>query len=162
MRTPLIPSLALASLLLFASSASAQERSTCARILQDMNDLKTTISSEANSYWSHRKTYTESVNASVNAKQKQNAEQAAELAKAKAGVLKAGMPIRLASLKDLLTAAEAQKCLSAEQLSAIREPAYQLARGVNFDRLPDEASEGTVRQTTPRMPSQAPPKYLSK
>jgi hypothetical protein len=158
MRTPLIPSLVLASLLLFASSASAQERSSCARIVQDMNDLKTTISSEANSYWSHRKTYTES----VNAKQKQNAEQAAEQAKAKAGVLKAGMPIRLASLKGLLTAAEAQKCLSADQLSAIREPAYELARGVNFDQFPDGASEGTVRQTTPRMPSQAPPKYLSK
>ena len=86
--------------------------------MQDMNDLKTTISSEANSYWSHR--------------------------------------------KPLLTAAEAQKCLSADQLSAIREPAYQLAKGVNFDQLPDEASEGTVRKTTPRMPSQAPSKYLSK
>ena len=149
MQTRLIPGLAMASLLLFASSATAQdpattERSSCARIVQDVDDLKATISSEANSYWSHRKSYTESVNA--------NNMQIAEQAKAKAVVLKAGMANRLASLKGLLTAAEAQKCLSADQLSAIREPAYKLAKGVNFDQLPDEI-EGMVRKTAPRMPS---------
>jgi hypothetical protein len=137
------------AVLVLASPGIAEGQEGCARIVQDIDHLAATIGSEANSYWAYRKEF-------VKAKDIKSAEQE----KAKAGALKAGMPNRLASLKGLLTAAEAQKCLSADQLSAIKEPTHKLAKGVNIDQFPPAATptEQTVKQTTPRMPSRAPSK----
>jgi hypothetical protein len=137
------------AVLVLAPPDIAEGQEGCARTVQDINHLAATIGSEANSYWSYRKEF-------VKAKDIKNAEQE----RAKAGALKAGMPNRLASLKGLLKAAEAQKCLSADQLSAIREPAHNLAKAVNIDQFPTAATptEQMNKQTPTRMPSRAPSK----
>jgi hypothetical protein len=73
--------------------------------------------------------------------------------KDQADAVKAGMPNRLASLRGLLTAAQAQNCLSPAQLSALAEPAIKSAKRVNFDQFPPELPlESSVDRGPPEMP----------
>jgi hypothetical protein len=66
--------------------------------------------------------------------------------------VKAGMPGRVNSLKGLLTAAQAQGCLSPAQLSSIVEPPIKHGKRVNFDQFPEELPESVVGPGPRRMP----------
>ena len=83
-----------------------------------------------------------------------NAPQSAEQEKSQADVVKGGVPGRLATFKGLITAAEAQGCLSSAQLSAIVEPTIKQGKRVNFDQFPEELPfESSVDRGPPEMPN---------
>jgi len=118
--------------------------------VQDLNSAHSAIADNANSYWTHRANFVDlifGVRLVVpNASQEQE--------KSQADAVKAGMPNRLASLKVLLAAAQAQGCLSPAQLSAIAEPTIKQGKRVNFDQFPEEdlPFESSVDRGPPRMP----------
>src|SRR5262249_51256539 len=106
----------------------------CDQIVQNLNDRVAEINQDATSYWGHRANFVDLLFGQ--SRDQPNNKQLAEQEKAQADPLKAGMPNKLAGLKGLLTAAQAQNCLSPDQLSAITEPTTKLAKRVNFDQFP--------------------------
>jgi hypothetical protein len=138
--------------------ANAQSGNGCAQIVQNINDSASAIADNANAYWAHRANFVTLIygpsNAAVpNAPPVVPNPQAADQEKSQADTVKAGMPGRLNSFKGLLTAAQAQDCLSPDQLSAIVEPTIKLAKRVNFDQFPpEEQLEEPTAPGPPRMP----------
>jgi hypothetical protein len=134
--------------------ANAQPTGSCSQLVQNINDSASAIADNANSYWAHRANFVDLIfgppNAAVPVVPKIPA---AEQEKAQADPLKAGMPARLASFRGLVTAEQAQSCLSPSQLSAIVEPAIKLAKRVNFDQFPpEEQLEEPTGPGPPEMP----------
>jgi hypothetical protein len=134
-----------------SAAANAQSGNGCAQIAQNINDSVSAIADNANAYWAHRANFVTLIygpsNADVPAVPNP---QAADQEKSQADAVKAGMPNRLASLKGLLTAAQAQGC----QVPAIVEPAIKLAKRVNFDQFPpEEQLEEPTGPGPPRMPN---------
>lgn len=137
-----------------AAVANAQSTGNCSQLVQNINDAATQIDQNANSYWAHRANFVTHIfgppNSAVPAVPNT---QAADQEKAQADPLKAAMPNKLASLKGLVTAAQAQGCLSTDQLSAMIEPTIKLAKRVNFDQFPPELPpETTVEIGPPELP----------
>jgi hypothetical protein len=127
----------------------------CSQIVQQINDAYSSIADNANTYWTHRANFVTLIFGPSNAQgQNQNTQgQNAQQEKDQADAVKAGMPNQLASLRGLLTAAQAQNCLSPVQLSALAEPAIKSAKRVNFDQFPDELPpESSVDRGPPEMP----------
>ena len=136
---------------------NAQPGNGCAQIVQNINDSASAIAANANSYWAHRANFVDLIfgpsNVAVpNAPPAVPNPQAADQEKSQADTVKAGMPGRLNSFKGLLTAAQAQGCLSPTQLSAIVEPTIKLAKRVNFDQFPSEELEELTGPGPPAMP----------
>ena len=138
--------------------ANAAPGNGCAQIVQNINDSASAIAADANSYWAHRGNFVDLIYgpsnaAAPNAPPAVPNPQAADQEKSQADTVKAGMPGRLNSFKGLLTAAQAQSCLSPAQLSAIVEPTIKLAKRVNFDQFPPEADlEDLTGPGPPAMP----------
>jgi hypothetical protein len=123
----------------------------CDQIVQNLNDSAAAINQNATFYWAHRANFVDFIFGQ--SRDLPNHEQLAEQEKAQADPLKAGMPNRLASFKGLVTAAQAQDCLSLAQLLAITEPTTKLAKRVTFDQFPPELPiESTVVIGPPEMP----------
>jgi hypothetical protein len=130
--------------------ASAQVAPGCAQVVQNINNLASTIAGGASSYWSHRKNFVE-LKFGPSSLAVPNAAQLAEQEKIQADPLKAAMPSTLARFKALVATARSQNCLPPAQLSAFVERVIKLAKGVNFDQFPENHIEGGA-QTPPRMP----------
>jgi hypothetical protein len=143
----------------------------CSQIVQQINDDNSGIADNANSYWTHRANFVALIFGPSNAQgqnsnaqgqnsnaqgqnsnaqgQNSNAQQEEDQGNA----IKAGMPNRLAGLRGHLTAAQAQNCLSPDQLSALTEPSIKSAKRVNFDQFPPEVPiESPVGPGPPEMP----------
>jgi hypothetical protein len=142
-----------------SAAANAQSGNGCAQIAQNINDSVSAIADNANAYWAHRANFVTLIygpsNADVpDAPPVAPNPQAAGQEKSQADTVKAGMPGRVNSLKGLLTAAQAQGCLSPDQLSAIVEPTIKLGKRVNFDQFPpEEQLEEPTGPGPPRMPN---------
>jgi hypothetical protein len=137
--------------------ANAAPGNGCAQIVQNINASASAIADNANSYWAHRANFVDLIFgpsnvAAPNAPPAVPNPQAADQEKRQADTVKAGMPNRLASLKGLVTAAQAQSCLSPAQLSAIVEPTIKHAKRVNFDQFPSEELEELTGPGPPAMP----------
>jgi hypothetical protein len=137
-----------------AAVANAQSTGNCSQLVQNINDAATQIDQNANSYWAHRANFVTLIfgppNSAVPAVPNT---QAADQEKAQADPLKVAMPNKLASFKGLVTAAQAQGCVSTDQLSAIIEPTIKAAKRVNFDQFPPEVpTQTTVEIGPPEMP----------
>ena len=137
----------------FPAVGNAAAAGGCAQVVQSINSLAGTIAGGASSYWAHRGNFVE-LTSGESRQTVPNALQLAEQEKSQADAVKAGMPNRLASLKVLLAAAQAQGCLSPAQLSAIAEPTIKQGKRVNFDQFPEEdlPFESSVDRGPPRMP----------
>src|SRR5262249_16381250 len=123
----------------------------CNQIVQNLNDSAAAINQDATSYWGHRANFVDLIFGSRSSEP--NAMGTAEQEKAQADALRAGTPNRSASFKGLITAAQAQGCLSGSQLSAIVEPTTKSSKRVNFDQFPPEHPiETTVERGPPQMP----------
>jgi hypothetical protein len=143
---------------IWSVAAGAAPGNGCSQIVQQLNDAHSAIAEDATAYWTHRANFVDLIfgasrlvvpSGSIVA----NALQAAEQEKSQADAVKAGMPNRLASLKGLLTAAQAQDCLSPAQLSGIAEPTIKQGKRVNFDQFPSELPlESSVDRGSPQMP----------
>jgi hypothetical protein len=120
-------------------AASAQPAPGCAQVVQNINNLASTIASGASSYWSHRKNFVE-LKFGRSSLAVPNASQLAEREKTQADPVKAAMPNTLARFKALVATARSQNCLPPAQLSALVEPIIRHAKGVNFDQFPAEES----------------------
>jgi hypothetical protein len=131
--------------------ANAAPGGACEQIVKNINDVVALIDQDANSYWAHRANFVDLIYG-PSSQVVPNAMQLAEQEKSRADAVKAGIPHRAASLRGLLTAAQAQDCLSPAQLSAIGEPRLKLTKRVNFDQFPEELPESTVGPGPPRMP----------
>ena len=130
--------------------ASAQPAPGCAQVVQNINNVASTIASGATSYWSHRKNFVE-LKYGPSSLAVPNATQLAEQEKTQADPLKAAMPSTLARFKALVATARSQSCLPPAHLSASVERVIKLAKGVNFDRFPEDHIKGG-EQTPPMMP----------
>ena len=132
-------------------AAGGAPASGCDQIVQQLNNGAAAVADTSSSYWAHRANFVDLIFGS--SRDVPNARQMAEQEKAQADPLKTGMPNRLASFKGLVTAAQAQGCLSPAQLSAITEPTTKLAKRVNFDQFPPEVPiQSTVEIGPPEMP----------
>src|SRR5262245_22953977 len=80
--------------------ASAQTPPGCAQVVQNINNVASTIASGATSYWSHRKNFVE-LKYGPSSLAVPNATQLAEQEKTQADPLKAIMPSTLARFKAL-------------------------------------------------------------
>lgn len=140
------------------AAANAQSGNRCNQIVQNINDTASAIADNANSYWAHRANFVTAIYgppnvAARNAQAAVANPQAVDQEKSQADTIKAGMPGKLNSFKGLLTAAQAQSCLSPDQLSALVEPTIKLAKRVNFDQFPPEADlEDQTGPGPPEMP----------
>jgi hypothetical protein len=132
--------------------ANAAPLGACDQIVRNINDTASAIAANANAYWAHRANYVDLI-FGPSSQVVPDALQAARREKAQGDVLKAGMPNRVASLKGLLTAAQAQDCLSPAQLLAIGEPTIKHGKRVNFDQFPPEEP---IQSTTDRGPRRMP------
>jgi hypothetical protein len=133
-----------------ANAASVQG---CAQIVQNLNDAAAAINGDATSYWAHRANFVDLI-FGQSSQTDPNAPQDAQQEKSEADAVKGGVPGRLNSFKGLITAAQAQSCLSPTELSAIVEPAIKLAKRVNFDQFPPETpTESTTDRGPPQMPN---------
>jgi hypothetical protein len=136
-------------------AAGAQAPGNCSQIVQNINAAVSGISGDADAYWTHRSNFVRLIFGPSNAQgQNSNAQgQNAQQEEDQANVIKAGTPTKLASLRGLLRAAQAQNCLSPAQLSAQAEPAIKSAKRINFDQFPDELPfESTDQPGPPEMP----------
>jgi hypothetical protein len=134
-----------------ASVVNAQGRG-CDQIVQNINDAMATIDQNATSYWTHRANFVDLI-FGPSSQVVPNASQVAEQEKSQADAVKEKMPGRVNSLKGLLTAAQAQNCLSPAQLSAIGEPTIKHGKRVNFDQFPPETpTQSSTDRGPPRMP----------
>jgi hypothetical protein len=132
--------------------ANAAPGADCSQIVQNLNDAAAAINGDATSYWAHRARFVDLI-FGQSSQTIANAPPAAEQEKSQADAVKGGMPGRLASFKGLITATQAQSCLSPTQLSAIVEPTIKQAKRVNFDQFPPEEP---IQSTTDRGPPQMP------
>ena len=133
-----------------AAVASAQPAPGCAQVMQNINNLATTITGAASSYWSHRKNFVE-LKYGPASLALPNATQLAEQEKTQANPVKAAMPNTLASFKALVATARSQNCVPPAQLSALVEPVIKHAKGVNFDQFPpEETIEATPSSRMPK------------
>jgi hypothetical protein len=132
--------------------ANGQPVGGCAQIVKNLNDAAAAVNGDATNYWAHRARFVDLIFGQ--SRETLSAAQNAEQEKSQADAVKAGVPGRLASFKGLLTAAQAQGCLSPSQLAAIAEPTIKLAKRVNFDQFPPE--ESPLQSTTDRGPPQMP------
>jgi hypothetical protein len=124
----------------------------CSQVVQKINNITATIDQNATAYWTHRANFVDLIYG-PSSQVVPNAMQLAQQEKAQADPLKAGMPNNVASLKGLITAAQAQNCLSPTQLLAIAEPPIKHGKRVNFDQFPSEIpGEEESAPTVPRMP----------
>jgi hypothetical protein len=149
---------------IWSVAAGAAPGNGCPQIVQKLNGVHSAIAEDSNAYWAHRANFVDlrfggsrlvvpGASAVPNALVAPNALQAADQEKGQADAVKAGMPNRLASLKGLLTAAQAQDCLSPAQLSGIAEPTIKQGKRVNFDQFPLELPlESSVVRGPPEMP----------
>ena len=133
--------------------ANAQSGNGCAQIVRNINASASAIADNANSYWAHRANFVELIYGPSNVVAPRAGPvvpnpQAADQEKSQGDAVKAGMPNRLASLKGLRTAAQAQGC----QVSATVESAIKLAKRVNFDQFPPEEHEEQTAPGPPAMP----------
>jgi hypothetical protein len=136
--------------LMGALPAVAQPAKSCGQVVQSINNLATTITGAASSYWSHRSNFVD-LRYGPSSLAVPNAIQLADQEGALAGQLKAAMPNTLMSLKVLLASASSQNCLPPAQLSAIAEPVIKSAKGVNFDQVPAETPmSGPMPSRMPR------------
>jgi hypothetical protein len=132
--------------------ANAAPGAGCSQIVQNLNDVVALIDQDASSYWAHRANYVDLI-FGPSSRVVPNARQVAEGEKSQGDAVKAGIPNRAASLKGLLTAAQAQNCLSPAQQSAITEPRFKDTKRVNFDQFPpEESSQSTTDRGPRRMP----------
>jgi hypothetical protein len=130
----------------------AQPVGGCDQIVKNINDVVALIDQNATSYWAHRANFVDLL-FGPSSQVVPNAMQAAEREKSQADAVKKGVPNRVASLKGLLTAAQAQGCLSPAQLSAIGEPTIKQGKRVNFDQFPpEEPIQSTIDRGPRRMP----------
>jgi hypothetical protein len=137
---------------IWSVAAAAAPGNGCSEIVQKINDASLVIADNATAYWTHRANFVDLIFGESRLVVP-NASQVAEQEKRQADAVKAGMPNRLASLKGLLTAAQAQDCLSPAQLSAIAEPHIKHSKRVNFDQFPPELPlESSVDRGPPQMP----------
>jgi hypothetical protein len=133
--------------------ANAAPGAGCSQIVQKLNDAAAAINGDATSYWAHRARFVDLI-FGQSSQTDPNAPQDAEQEKSQADAVKGGVPGRLNSFKGLITAAQAQSCLSPTELSAIVEPAIKLAKRVNFDQFPPEKPiESTTDRGPPHMPN---------
>jgi hypothetical protein len=121
-----------------ASVGYAAPGNGCNQILQLITNIITTIDQNATAYWTHRANFVDLIYG-PSSQVVPNAKQLAEQEEAQADPLKAGMPNNVASLKGLITAAQAQNC---PLLSAIVEPPIKAGKRVNFDQFPSEMPGG--------------------
>jgi hypothetical protein len=134
-----------------AAAANAQPGGGCAQIVQNINNVAALIDQNASAYWAHRANFVDLIYG-PSSQVVPNAMQVAKQEKSQADAVKAGMPGRVNSLKGLLTAAQAQGCLSPAQLSSIVEPPIKHGKRVNFDQFPEELPESVVGPGQRRMP----------
>jgi hypothetical protein len=138
---------------IWSVAAGAAPGNGCSQIVQQLNDAHSVIAEDATAYWTHRANFVDLIFGESRLVVP-NALQAAEQEKGQADAVKADMPNRLASLKRLLMAAQAQDCLSPAQLSAIVEPTIKHAKRVNFDQFPPELPiESSVDRGPREMPN---------
>jgi hypothetical protein len=124
----------------------------CDQIVNNINNVVALIDQDATTYWTHRANFVDLI-FGPSSRVVPNARQLAEQEKTQADAVRAGIPNRAASLKGLLTAAQAQDCLSPAQLSAIGEPRLKLTKRINFDQFPtEESSQSTTDRGPRRMP----------
>jgi hypothetical protein len=132
--------------------ANAAPGTGCSQIVQNLNDAAAAINGDATSYWAHRDRFVDLI-FGQSSQTDPDAPQKALQEKSQADAVKRGVPGRLNSFKGLITAAQAQSCLSPTELSAIVEPNIKLAKRVNFDQFPPEKP---IESTTDRGPPQMP------
>jgi hypothetical protein len=138
---------------IWSVAADAAPGNGCSQIVQQLTGASSAIAEDANAYWTHRANFVDLIFGQSPLVVPNSSQAAAEQEKGQADAVKAGMPNRLASLKALLTAAQAQDCLSPAQLSAIAEPTIKLGKRVNFDQFPAELPmESSVDRGPPQMP----------
>jgi hypothetical protein len=124
----------------------------CSQIVQNLNNAAAGINEDATSYWAHRARFVDLI-FGPSSETIAHPPPAAEQEKSQAAAVKGRMPGRVNSFKGLITAAQAQNCLSPTELSAIVEPTTKLAKGVNFDQFPpEEPIESTTDRGPPEMP----------
>jgi hypothetical protein len=109
--------------------------------VKNINASASAVADNANAYWAHRANFVHHIFGPSNvdppnAPRAVPNPQGADREKSQADTAKAGLRARLASLKALVTAAQAQGCLSPYQLSTIVEPTIKLGKRVNFDQFP--------------------------
>jgi hypothetical protein len=132
--------------------ANAPPAGGCAPgLVQNINNVVALIDQNATDYWAHRANFVDLIYG-PSSQVVPNAMQAAQQEKSQADPLKAGMPDRVNSLKGLLTAAQAQGCLSDPQLSTAVESSIKLGKRVNFDQFPEELPESVVGPGPRQMP----------
>jgi hypothetical protein len=132
--------------------ANAQPAGGCAPgLVKNINDVVALIDQNATAYWAHRANFVDLIYG-PSSQVVPNAMQVAEQEKSQADAVKAGMPGRVNSLKGLLTAAQAQGCLSPTQLSTVVEPSIKHGKRVNFDQFPEELPESVVGPGPRQMP----------
>jgi hypothetical protein len=132
--------------------ADAAPGADCSQIVQNLHNASAAINEDATSYWAHRARFVDLIFGPSSATIA-DPPPAAEQEKSQAAAVKGGMPGRVNSLKGLITAAQAQNCLSPTELSAIVEPTIKHAKRVNFDQFPPEEP---IQSTTDRGPPQMP------
>jgi hypothetical protein len=134
---------------IWSVAAGAAPGNGCSQIVQQLNDAHSVIAEDATAYWTHRANFVDL----IFGESRLVVPNALEQEKGQADAVKADMPNRLASLKRLLMAAQAQDCLSPAQLSGITEPTIKQGKRVNFDQFPSELPlESSVDRGPPQMP----------
>jgi hypothetical protein len=133
--------------------ANAAKGDDCPKIVKDLDKAVEAINDDATSYWAHRARFVDIIfGPSIDTLT--NPPPEAEQEKSKAKEKKDKMPGNKKSLDDLITAAQAQDCLSPTELSAIVEPTTKHAKRVNFDQFPpEEPLESTTDRGPRRMPT---------
>lgn len=153
MKTGVLSGAAIAISALFVTPVHAQE---CGQIVAELNALSTVVTRDANLYWSQRKSYIDqkSTPAGTSAA-RLRAARLAIAAQSRAQGAKSTVPKNLADFAALAHTAQSLKCLPADQLKAKREQVFNLARGLNVDRIPAELAteNGRVSAPQPRMPT---------
>ena len=133
-----------------ANAAKGDDK--CKQILKDLDKAVGTINDDATSYWASRARFAD-LKFGPSSQVVSNASQVAEQEKSKAKEKKDKMKGNKKSFDDLITAAQAQDCLSPTELSAIVEPTTKHAKRVNFDQFPPELPiESSVDRGPPEMP----------
>jgi hypothetical protein len=133
------------------AAANAAPGAGCDQIVNNINNVGALIDQDATAYWMHRANFVDLIYG-PSSQVVPNAMQLAQQEQSQAAAVKAGIPARARSLRGLLTAAQAQSCLSPAQLSVIVEPRLKLTKRVNFDQFPEEPFESVVGPGPRQMP----------
>ena len=135
-----------------APSVKADLPPGCAALVTQINTVVSLINQNAPAYWTHRANFVDLIYGR-SSQVVPNAKQLAEQEQSQADTIKQGMPGRVNSLKGLLTAAQAQGCLTPLQQMAVVEPSIKNGKRVNFDQFPaEEPPEAVVGPGPPQMP----------